>query len=339
MPLLCFPCLFISPSVFLISLFPYFYPLSSQQNIILFSSTKVLNGVLQPPPTDEQRQRVRSMMEALQASARSPGQTSNILYPLTLCTQDTLDFTLLHLTVQKLTHASVSIWQGQREQQHMHALALRASRADHFHCRSDNFLDFCIPLKAHCTTQGRYCISLSAPKGSVHPSSWLTYSHTPSFFISPTHARSYFTAHNCSVGFTFLSAFNRKQGCHIRPLRRINKHINSYQNTLLCTVYTKHEFVWIYFTVFLGSLTFVFRRVGDVFLCLSDFTLKWGWCYQTCYPTIGLAFCQSLSVALILSVFVCLIGILMRAPERLNSCLTPLVIFTVMCEILQLHSD
>lgn len=29
----------------------------------------------------------------------------------------------------------------------------------------------------------------------------------------------------------------------------------------------------------------------------------------------------------------------MRAPERLNSCLTPLVIFTIMCEILQLRSD
>lgn len=262
-------------------LFPYFYPLSSQQNIILFSSTKVLSGVLQPPPTEEQRQRVRSMMEALQTSARSPGPTSNILYPLTLCTQGTLDFTLFTATAHSTkAHTCLRkyLTRAERAAAHARTRAPCFMWADHLHWQSDNFLDVCIPLKARCTRQGRYCISVSAPKGSVHPSSWLTYSHTPSFFISPTCAHSYFTAHNCSVGFTFLSAFNRKQGCHIRALRRINKHINSYQNTLLCTVYTKHEFVWLYFTVLLGSLTFVFRRVGDVFLCLSDFTLKWGWC-------------------------------------------------------------
>lgn len=264
------------------SLFPYFYPLSSQQNIILSSSTKVLSGVLQPPPTEEQRQRVRSMMEALQTSARSPGPTSNILYPLTLShTEDTLDFTPFTATAHSTkAHTCLCkyLTRAERAAAHARTRALCFMSADHLHWQSDNFLDVCIPLKARCTTQGRYCISVSVPKGSVHLSSWLTYSHTPSFFISPTRAHSYFTAHNCSVGFTFLSAFNRKQGCHIRALHRINKHINSYQNTLLCTVYTKYEFAWLYFTVLLGSLTFVFRRVGDVFFCLSDFMLKWGWC-------------------------------------------------------------
>lgn len=224
------------------SLFPYFYPLSSQQNIILFSSTKALSGVLQPPPTEEQRRRVRSMMEALQTSARSPSPTSNILYPLTLCTQDTLDFTLFTATAHS-TKAHTCLFKyltgAERAAAHARTRVPCFTWAHHLHRRSDNFLDVCIPLKARRTMQGRYCVSVLAPKGSVHPSSWLTYSHTPSFFISPTRAHSYFTAHNCSVGFTFLSAFNRKTGCHIRALR-INKHINSKNKILFYAQYIQN---------------------------------------------------------------------------------------------------
>ncbi|XP_075879739.1 meiosis inhibitor protein 1 isoform X6 [Nelusetta ayraudi] len=41
--------------------------------------SQVLSGAMHPPPTDEHRQRVRIVLEALQASARSPNPTSNIL--------------------------------------------------------------------------------------------------------------------------------------------------------------------------------------------------------------------------------------------------------------------
>lgn len=56
-----------------------------------------------------------------------------------------------------------------------------------------------ISLRASCSTQGRYWISESALKGSVHLSSWLTLS-VHSVFLSPTHTHFLFAA--CSVWYS-----------------------------------------------------------------------------------------------------------------------------------------
>lgn len=114
-----------SSSISLKPLFPYFCPLSSQQNIILFfsffsyyiSPTKVLSGAVQPPPTDEHRQRARSAMEALEASARSPDTTSNILYPppsalCAICTKHTQAHTLkkIHISDNRRKKQQSCTW-------------------------------------------------------------------------------------------------------------------------------------------------------------------------------------------------------------------------------------
>lgn len=76
--------LFISSSLFLSSLFLFLSPalpllsLLKPQNKTLFLFAQV-----QPPPTEEHRQRVRSMIEALQTTAEScsPSPASSVLYP------------------------------------------------------------------------------------------------------------------------------------------------------------------------------------------------------------------------------------------------------------------
>lgn len=74
------------PLIFSPSSLPINFQFQYWHNVLCSSFfTQIQSSVLQPPPTEEHKQRVRSMMESLslQAPAQScsPGLPSNVLYP------------------------------------------------------------------------------------------------------------------------------------------------------------------------------------------------------------------------------------------------------------------
>lgn len=221
--------LFISSSFCLLSSISV--SLLMQQNKILtpLLFTQIQSSVLQPPPTEEHRQRVRSMMEALQTPSKScsPSPPSNVLYPWHSELYKT--HTGWHIVCIMQAHALSPIHQLQLTLQKPHTCLCKyltnvVKAATHTLCTSNvsraspltiwQFLEcLCcafhlISLRASCTSQGRYCISELALKGSVHLSSWLTLSrtraHTQSSFHPPTHTLKFAA---CSVWYSFSSAF------------------------------------------------------------------------------------------------------------------------------------
>lgn len=135
-----------------------------------------------------------------------------------------------------------------------------------------------IPLKMCCTTQSHCCVqSESVLKGSLHLSCWLTLSHT--FFLSSTHIHSYTQCISAQLDISFVAY------CSIKSI--LSYHIYTGGSEILAAVWNStslrnihsgnilHAYVHI---LFYCSLAPVCRRVGDVSICLSDFTLRAAGC-------------------------------------------------------------
>lgn len=318
---------------------------------------------MHPPPTDEHRQRVRIVLEALQASARSPNPTSNILYPPPA--QSAPNTTQAHTARVTNTHASVSIWQRPWEAASTCAV-LSFCTSLHFKRKPRRGSWTSASLWKKRPTQLRSAAALrppfANPKGRVHPSSGLTDSRTRSFFASPTRAHVHISQPT-TVQLVSLS-FLLSMGKGVCPIT-VDK---SKRNTEIkipvnvpTTRHTEHDFRVklclkkclchaCYLTTVHNPLTLVIRRVGDVFLCVSDFVLKWGRCSsdKPRYPAVSSAFCSYFFCSqprcqarlLFQGVWSAVLSFNGPTPiKRPGSCSTSPVIFMAAREILPLRGD
>lgn len=289
-------------------LFPYFCLLSSQQNVILYFIYLFIfhptRSWAAPCSLHPQTSTGREWGAWWRPYRRRPEVP---IRPVTSCILPPHN---LHQTQHRLTQLALQIhmppWVSDNGRE-----KLQARFAPHY-ISSENHLcvlDVCIPLKeAPRTTQVscRASAPLRKTKGveCIRQADWLTHAHARSSPCPHAHTFTFHSPQRFSW-FHFQFCFQWETGrITVDKLKR-NTEIKIAVN-VSTIIHTEHDFrvklclkKCLCHTCFLitvhNPLTLVIRRVGDVFLCVSDFVLKWGRCSsdKPHYPAVSSAFCSA----------------------------------------------